>query len=114
LKRYYKTILIYPATVLAVAGLMLLAGDALAGQGCITAKCHQGMLDHKFVHGPVAVQDCLLCHKQTGEHKFTIAAKGAELCYICHDKMPRRHGVECTKCHDPHGSNREFQLKPGV
>ena len=94
--------------------LALGAGPVFAGQGCVTAKCHAGMMGFKFVHGPVAVQDCLLCHRKTGEHKFVLAAQGAALCYICHDRMPRGHGEACTACHDPHGSDREFQLKPWV
>jgi len=98
------------------AVLVLGANVALvyAGQGCITQKCHAGMLGFKFVHGPVAVQDCVMCHKQTGDHSFKIAAQGSDLCYICHDRMPKGHGDACTKCHDPHGSDKEFQLKANV
>ena len=81
--------------------------------GCITDKCHAGMLAPKFVHGPVAVQDCLLCHKQTAQHSFTLAEAGAKLCYLCHEKMGPGHGKDCITCHDPHGSDLEFQLKPG-
>jgi len=99
------------AVLVATFAAIASASSASAKDSCITDKCHAGMLDHKFVHGPVAVQDCTYCHAKTGEHAFKLAAKGAALCYICHDEMPASHGDVCTKCHDPHGSEREYQLK---
>ena len=72
------------------------------------------MISHKFVHGPVAVQVCVMCHKQTGKHAFKLAEQGQNLCYLCHEKMGPKHGKACITCHDPHGSDREFQLKPGA
>ena len=99
--------------VLAVTALYFDAVWAAEKPGCITDKCHAGMLAPKFVHGPVAVQDCLLCHKQTGQHSFQLAESGAKLCYLCHDKMGPGHGKDCITCHDPHGTDSEFQLKPG-
>jgi predicted CXXCH cytochrome family protein len=80
---------------------------------CITGKCHQGMLDKKFVHGPVAVQECGSCHKRVGSHKFVLAAKVPRLCTICHDekKMIGRPGCGC---HDPHGSDNPYQLVNGA
>ena len=99
--------------VLSISLLAAMTGSAVEKPGCITDKCHAGMLSPKFVHGPVAVQDCLLCHKQTGKHEFKLAEQGAKLCYLCHEKMGSKHGKDCITCHDPHGSDREFQLKPG-
>jgi predicted CXXCH cytochrome family protein len=98
----------------AMFAALVYAAPVAAKDACITDKCHAVMLEHKFVHGPVAVQDCAYCHVGTGGHSFRLAAKGAELCYVCHDAMPPSHGDVCTSCHDPHGSEREYQLKPGV
>lgn len=81
--------------------------------GCITGACHKGMLQPRFVHGPVAIQLCELCHKRTGEHAFGLEAAGEELCYLCHERG-KAENVNCIKCHDPHGSDLEFQLKPGA
>ena len=86
---------------------------AAKAPSCLTEKCHKPMLDKKFVHGPVAVEDCQFCHVKVGEHKFKLAAKGEALCYVCHEKGHNK-GVNCLGCHDPHGTDREFQLKPGV
>lgn len=81
--------------------------------GCITRDCHNGMLAHKFVHGPVAVGLCEQCHVRTGKHTFKLAGAGEELCYICHERGKAKK-VNCLKCHSPHGSDLEFQLLPGA
>ncbi len=84
---------------------------AHASNECLSASCHAKMLDAKYVHGPVAVGDCGFCHTQTGKHSFKLSANGAGLCGSCHDIKVK---ANCISCHDPHGSAREFQLKPGV
>jgi predicted CXXCH cytochrome family protein len=97
--------------VVCMSAAPCMAGPDTNG-GCITRDCHKGMLSQKFVHGPVAVELCEQCHVRTGKHAFRIAASGEELCYICHERG-RAKKVNCVKCHDPHGSGLEFQLKPG-
>jgi predicted CXXCH cytochrome family protein len=85
---------------------------------CVTDKCHSIMGKDKFVHGPIAVGDCLSCHKQTAKHTFTPITKVSDLCYKCHEKVDSKKDVHkpvkdgnCTKCHDPHQSAFKFQLK---
>ncbi|MBI5696196.1 MAG: cytochrome c3 family protein [Nitrospirae bacterium] len=86
----------------------------LSADGCITDKCHAGMMQRKFVHGPVAVGDCLHCHKKTGDHKFQKAAGNGTMCFICHEETPAGVSLVCVNCHDPHGTDIEFQLKAGA
>jgi len=73
-----------------------------------------------FVHGPVAVGQCLFCHsphKSKIEHLLT--ASEPELCYQCHDKntieliaahLPKQLS-SCTDCHNPHASSAKTLLK---
>jgi predicted CXXCH cytochrome family protein len=100
----------------AILAVYMFAAPRMAGadtNGCITGKCHNGMLAKKFVHGPVAVEQCELCHRRTGKHAFRLEAEGEELCYLCHERGKARK-VNCLKCHSPHGSDLEFQLLPGA
>jgi predicted CXXCH cytochrome family protein len=81
---------------------------------CITANCHALIGKDKYLHGPVAVHDCLVCHKETGKHTF-LPINLASLCYACHDKFytPVHKTAKedsCTKCHSPHQSPNKFML----
>ena len=101
------------AAAMALAVAVLMQPGPATGASCLTDKCHGQMLGKKFVHGPVAVEDCHFCHIKTAEHKFKLAATGENLCYICHERGHNK-GVNCLSCHDPHGTDREFQLKAGI
>ena len=92
--------------------LVLSAVPAFADSGCLNEGCHKKMLDYKFVHGPVAVGECDYCHVSTGKHAFKIKATGDALCADCHDLKVK--GTRCVRCHDPHGSGQEYQLKTGA
>lgn len=94
-----------------------------AKETCVTDKCHSNKGKDKFVHGPVAIGECLACHKKIGEHKFEPMKKENEeqLCYKCHpDKVNKTKGAHkqvkgyCSKCHDPHQSPNQYQLKSKV
>jgi predicted CXXCH cytochrome family protein len=92
--------------------------NAQKSGSCVTGKCHSNMGKDKFVHGPIAVGDCMACHKQSSKHTFTPITNTGELCYKCHDKVNTKKDVhkpvkdgDCTKCHDPHQSSFKFQLK---
>jgi predicted CXXCH cytochrome family protein len=85
---------------------------------CVTGSCHGNMGKEKFVHGPVAVGQCVFCHNIVdNKHKFTLLDEGKELCYNCHDSKeegkhihsPVEEGM-CTSCHDPHQSPNQYQL----
>ena len=89
---------------------------------CTTGICHQNILKHKHIHGPVGIKNCIACHTPHGSRSPKLLIKtGANLCYFCHkdkkqefaknfEHKPVRNG-ECIKCHDPHGSSFKYQLK---
>jgi predicted CXXCH cytochrome family protein len=91
---------------------------------CITSQCHADMGKQKFVHGPVAANECVTCHGASPKHKdkpkrhkFGAVKDIAAKCYACHEKFqakkfmhsPVKEG-ECTSCHSPHESPNKFQL----
>ena len=73
-----------------------------------------------FVHGPVAVGQCLFCHnphKSKIEHLLIAPEPG--LCYQCHDidtieliaaHLPKQLSA-CTDCHNAHASSAKALLK---
>jgi len=73
-----------------------------------------------FVHGPVAVGQCLFCHnphKSKIEHLLIAPEPG--LCYQCHDvdtieliaaHLPKQLSA-CTDCHNAHASSTKALLK---
>jgi len=73
-----------------------------------------------FVHGPVAVGQCLFCHNQH-KSKFEHLLKEPEpkLCYLCHDintvELIPAHFTNqqfaCTGCHNAHASPVKALLK---
>lgn len=93
-------------------------GAAKTKESCITGKCHADMGKGKFVHGPVAAEECAVCHKRISKHKFEPIGDVGKLCEECHEKLntmkvvhkPVEEG-KCTKCHDPHQSSYRFQLR---
>ncbi len=86
---------------------------------CFT--CHAGFAKGKYVHGPVAVGDCLACHLP---HRATfpslLKADKKEICATCHREnrlIPGFHTIAadkqlvCVDCHDPHAGNAQYFLK---
>ncbi|HUU83474.1 MAG TPA: cytochrome c3 family protein, partial [Phycisphaerae bacterium] len=74
----------------------------------------------RFVHGPVAVQDCFFCHHYHGSplpHLLLVEAE--ETCYRCHDRARVTAGAHhaavegrtCLECHHAHGGENRFFLK---
>ena len=73
-----------------------------------------------FVHGPVAVGQCLFCHnphKSRIEH--LLKKPEPDLCFLCHDvsmiELIPAHLPEqtpaCTECHNPHAGSTKALLK---
>lgn len=86
--------------------------------------CHADYtVSSPFVHGPVAVGQCLFCHnphKSKVEHLLKVPEP--KLCYQCHDtnaiKSIPDHLTQlssaCTDCHEAHASSLEYLLKIGT
>lgn len=73
-----------------------------------------------FVHGPVAVGNCLVCHDaHESIHPALTIEREPKLCYACHEKTllaraPAHQGSDasrCGACHDPHGGADRFFLR---
>jgi len=83
--------------------------------------CHKDFIKGAFVHGPVAVKECLKCHVPHDSHYPSLLLKPKEeICGTCHVEERLTKGVHgkslargmvCTDCHDPHASNARFLLK---
>lgn len=96
-------------------------------------KCHEGIANKKFKHGPVDAGYCNLCHDPHASPNPAWLRKPAwELCTTCHadqgsgvhvvagvvygnshptksKRDPARPGkrLTCSSCHDPHSSENE-------
>ncbi len=89
---------------------------------CTTGICHQNILKNKFVHGPVAIKNCIACHNPHGaKNRKLLIQTGKNLCFLCHKEKKIEFNKKfqhkpvsdgnCTLCHDPHGSPIKYQLK---
>lgn len=90
----------------------------------VPALCHDCHDDYtvsaRFVHGPVAVGQCLFCHHHHKSRiQYLLNEPEPKLCYQCHDinmieSMPDHLTVQpsaCTDCHNPHASSTKALLK---
>jgi predicted CXXCH cytochrome family protein len=100
-----------------------------AGSGLLVRTPQQGLCrschpdvpgDVAYVHGPVAVGDCLYCHRpHSSFHPKLLVKEGSAMCLDCHDgkqltMCPHREageGTTCGECHDPHGGADRFFLR---
>ncbi len=73
----------------------------------------------KFVHGPVAVNDCLSCHLyHKSLYPKVLVADAQTLCFHCHEtdelRTDEHHKTieqeRCIDCHDAHGGDDRFFL----
>jgi len=81
----------------------------------VCRKCHEQFnQEYRFVHGPVAVGQCLRCHNpHSTKNPYLLIRKGEEVCTYCHEEINRwsisAHASEgplnCLQCHSPHYSN---------
>ncbi len=113
----------YTVLILAAFCLILVLLDrgvsAAEKPSCVTDKCHPTIGKEKYVHGPVAVNQCAVCHIPTASHKFKAITDFGKLCNRCHVRShffgevvhpPVKKG-HCTGCHNPHQSPYEFMLR---
>ena len=94
-----------------------------ADGGALCTGCHEVVTKaDKFVHGPVAVSDCVTCHDPHGSaNPHVLRSAGAKLCEQCHEEMTAKlaskryaHApvrTDCGGCHNPHASPYKYQLK---
>jgi len=87
----------------------------------ICFSCHRREeFEGAFIHGPVAVGDCLACHhphESLNENLLQLA--GNDLCFKCHqpetlsqvEEHSRMEDTSCLVCHLPHVSDNRFFLK---
>lgn len=86
--------------------------------------CHNCHPDYTagalFVHGPVAVGQCLFCHNpHKSKIKHLLNGPEPKLCYLCHDvrmiELIPAHLAQqtsaCTDCHNPHAGSTKALLK---
>lgn len=83
--------------------------------------CHDAIINGPFVHGPVAVGDCLACHLPHSSTFPALLRKGPEeLCQSCHREerlaatMHQRvtdREMACGECHGPHSGEARYFLR---
>jgi len=87
----------------------------------ICFSCHQReKFEGTFIHGPVAVGDCLVCHHpHESINGKLLQLAGNDLCFKCHrseklsqvEEHSRMEDTGCLVCHLPHVSDNRFFLK---
>ncbi|MHC5111274.1 MAG: cytochrome c3 family protein [Planctomycetota bacterium] len=89
-------------------------------QDGLCRQCHDVPADIRYVHGPVAVDDCLICHHHHGgEFPMMLRVDPGQLCIQCHDRDDLTGGEHhalldesaCLDCHSGHGGDDRFFLK---
>lgn len=81
--------------------------------------CHKRFDNKRYIHGPLAVGDCLACHDpHSGYGAAHLRKEQALLCRNCHVVGENRlstacatAGKGCVDCHDPHQSDERYLLK---
>ena len=84
-------------------------------------SCHAEIPGYvAYVHGPVAVNDCLACHEvHESEYPSLLLDDPKLICRRCHEETDLITGpdhesigeVACLECHDPHGGSDQFLLR---
>ncbi|MCL7489164.1 MAG: hypothetical protein M8357_13435 [Desulfobulbaceae bacterium] len=114
------------AVAILILTTAVLAGKS-AGASCLTGTCHQSLTATKYLHGPVAAEQagatgCVACHVPAGKTctanskgSFKPLAPSLTMCRLCHSRgTGTQHSsqqIDCLKCHNPHGSNKNAELQ---
>lgn len=89
-------------------------------RSCISAECHVDVTKHKYLHGPLAIGQCMVCHTPVpkSDHKFKLAEQKQSLCNLCHKPVDAGQNLhdpvqkgDCLICHNPHGSHSKAQVR---
>ncbi|WP_246163143.1 cytochrome c3 family protein [Oryzomonas sagensis] len=83
--------------------------------------CHTGFVKGSFVHGPIAVGDCLACHEpHSSSNPSLLKSPAGQVCNACHREKRQASGLHensashdliCINCHDPHYGNVQYFLR---
>lgn len=83
--------------------------------------CHTNFIQDDYVHGPVAVGDCLACHlPHRSKYPALLKEPQETLCQSCHveprlaEAMHNRladRQMACDECHNPHFGGSSYFLK---
>lgn len=97
------------------------SGFVVASKSELCYHCHKNFIKGSWVHGPVAVKDCLFCHDpHSSANPYLLKESAATICNQCHregrqaasmHKKVAVSGIICTNCHNPHYGNVHFFLK---
>jgi predicted CXXCH cytochrome family protein len=82
--------------------------------------CHLDFIQGAYVHGPVAVNDCLACHEpHSASQPALLKHARNELCSTCHQEarlaakmhtQVAKNNMGCLDCHNPHFGNSPLFL----
>ncbi|MCB9849866.1 MAG: hypothetical protein H6817_04100 [Phycisphaerales bacterium] len=96
-------------------------GVVSTAQEGLCRTCHPTVPGNmRYVHGPVAVQDCLFCHQPHGSMQPALLVSDATtLCLRCHERGDLTEGshhdeletTSCSDCHFGHGGDDRYFLK---
>lgn len=99
-------------------------GLLMSPRAGLCLSCHHENFeeDAKFVHGPVVVNGCTQCHLyHRSRYKGLLVDEPQKICIACHPTDTLTTGQHhatmdekrCIDCHDPHGGDDRYFLKPG-
>ena len=102
--------------------------DATAAERRPCLVCHGGLLQQRWVHGPIASNDCHKCHDGDPMSGYVLRYQPKdekEACFTCHkDVLDNSKGKRvvhgpfgggrCNDCHSAHSAPNRYQLRRPV
>jgi predicted CXXCH cytochrome family protein len=88
-------------------------------ESALCYKCHDRVDEEAWVHGPVAVGECIICHDDFHgqDSAENLIQQSERACFNCHDENRlSQHAEEvisgnCVDCHNPHSSEDNRLLR---
>ena len=86
-------------------------------ESALCYNCHDRVDEGAWVHGPVAVGECIICHDDFHgpEGIDSLSNEIGGVCYKCHDEnrlsqhVTQMDSGDCAGCHNPH-SSEDYRL----